>query len=156
MEAKDYLNFIVHEIHTTVVATVDDAGLPVTCAIDMMDSDGNSLYFLTAKGKSFYERLKKREYLSLTGMKGKDTMSCTAVSVRGKVRELGAEQAIPESGFIAIFPTFMKSTESMTSIPAAFIPMKRLRNIGHGGAAIFITTAMIYLRASHIQTCWSW
>ena len=28
MEAKDYLNFIVHEIHTTVVATVDDAGQP--------------------------------------------------------------------------------------------------------------------------------
>lgn len=94
MEAEDYLNFIVHDIHTTVVATVDDAGLPVTCAIDMMDSDGSSLYFLTAKGKSFYERLKKREYLSLTGMKGKDTMSCTAVSVRGKVRELGAEQAM--------------------------------------------------------------
>lgn len=51
MEAKDYLYFIVHDIHTTVVATVDDAGLPVTCAIDMMDSDGNSLYFPTAKGK---------------------------------------------------------------------------------------------------------
>ncbi len=92
MEAKDYLYFIVHDIHTTIVATVDDAGLPATCAIDMMDSDGNSLYFLTAKGKSFYERLKKKRYLSLTGIKGKDTMSCTAVSVRGKVRELGAEK----------------------------------------------------------------
>jgi len=65
MEAKEYLYFIVHDIHTTVVATADDAGLPVTCAIDMMDSDGNSLYFLTAKGKSFYERLKKKEYLLL-------------------------------------------------------------------------------------------
>lgn len=40
-----------------------NAGLPVTCAIDMMDSDGNSLYFLTAKGKSFYERLKKKAVL---------------------------------------------------------------------------------------------
>lgn len=93
MKAADYLNFIVHEIHTTVVATVDDGNLPVTCAIDMMDSDENGLYFLTAKGKSFYERLKKRGYLSLTGMKGEDTMSCTAVSVRGQVKELGAEKA---------------------------------------------------------------
>lgn len=91
METKDYLHFIVHEIHTTVVATVDDAGLPVTCAIDMMDNDENSLYFLTAKGKNFYERLKKRRYLSLTGMKGEDTMSRVAVSVQGKVRELGRE-----------------------------------------------------------------
>lgn len=30
METKDYLSYIVHEIHTTIVATVDDEGLPVT------------------------------------------------------------------------------------------------------------------------------
>ena len=53
----DYLSFLVHEIHTAVVATVDDEGLPVTAAIDMMDCDENSLYFLTARGKSFYDRL---------------------------------------------------------------------------------------------------
>lgn len=88
MELKDYFHFIVHEIHSVVAATIDDFGLPVTCAVDMMDADENGLYFLTAKGKNFYDRLKKREYLSLTGMRGKDTMSCVAVSVRGKVREL--------------------------------------------------------------------
>ncbi len=71
------------------MATVDDAGLPVTCAVDIMDSDEKGLYFLTAKGKGFYDRLKKREYIALTGMKGEDTMSCVAVSVRGKVCELG-------------------------------------------------------------------
>lgn len=37
MNASDYLRYIVDEIHFTVVATVDDNGLPVTCAIDMMD-----------------------------------------------------------------------------------------------------------------------
>ena len=59
----DYLSFLVHEIHTAVVATVDDEGLPVTAAIDMMDCDENSLYFLTARGKSFYDRLKKAVFL---------------------------------------------------------------------------------------------
>ena len=39
MESKDYLAYLVEKIHTTVVATVDDAGLPVTAAIDMMDAD---------------------------------------------------------------------------------------------------------------------
>lgn len=91
MEAKDYLAYIVNEIHTTIVATVDDEGLPVTAAIDMMDSDENGLYFLTAKGKGFYDRLKKRGFLALTAIKGQDTMSSVAVSVRGKVRELGYE-----------------------------------------------------------------
>jgi len=92
MTAKDYLRYVVDEIHTTVVATVDNEGLPVTAAIDMMDADDSGLYFLTAKGKGFYDRLRKREYLALTAMKGDDTMSSVAVSIRGKVRELGYEK----------------------------------------------------------------
>lgn len=95
METKGYLNYIVHEIHRTIVATVDDEGLPVTAAIDMMDCDDNSLYFLTAKGKGFYDRLIKRQFLAFTAMKGEDTMSTVAVSIRGKVRELGYAR-IPE------------------------------------------------------------
>lgn len=89
MTIREYFSFIVDEIHSTVIATVDDNGLPVTCAIDMMDFDENGLYFLTAKGKGFYDRLKKQGFIALTGMRGKDTLSCVAVSVRGKVREVG-------------------------------------------------------------------
>ena len=91
MEAKDYLDYICRVIHTAVVATVDDAGRPVTAAIDMMDSDGSSLYFLTATGKSFYDRLKNRGELALTALRGEDTMSSVAVSLQGQVRELGPE-----------------------------------------------------------------
>ena len=89
---ESYFRYLVNEIHTTVVATIDDEGLPVTAAIDMMDCDADGLYFLTAKGKSFYERLKKRGFLAFTGIKGEDTMSSVAVSVRGKVRELGFDR----------------------------------------------------------------
>ena len=93
--AESYCRYLVNEIHTTVVATIDDEGLPVTAAIDMMDCDADGLYFLTAKGKSFYDRLKKRGFLAFTGIKGEDTMSSVAVSVRGKVRELGFDR-IPD------------------------------------------------------------
>lgn len=85
----NYLKYLTEEIHTVVTATADDQGFPVTCAIDMMDADESGLYFLTAKGKGFYDRLKRRGYMALTGVKGEDTMSCAAVSVRGKVCELG-------------------------------------------------------------------
>ena len=78
-----------NEIHTTIGGTVDDEDLPVTAAIDMMDSDEDGLYFLTAKGKGFYDRLIKRGFLALTAIRGQDTMSSVAVSVRGKVKELG-------------------------------------------------------------------
>lgn len=90
MTAAEVLHYLQREIHTTVAATTDKDGLPVTCAIDMMDADGNGLYFLTARGKGFYNRLKKDGYMALTGMKGEDTMSSVAVSVRGRVKELGS------------------------------------------------------------------
>ena len=95
MTTAHYFRYLVDEIHTTIVATVDDDGLPVTAAIDMMDCDGESLYFLTAKGKGFYDRLIKRGFLALTALRGEDTMSSAALSVRGKVRELGNGK-IPE------------------------------------------------------------
>ena len=93
--AEMCLRYLAEEIHTAVVATVDEEGLPVTAAIDMMDSDENSLYFLTAKGKGFYDRLIRRRFLALTAVKGETTMSSAAVSLRGRVRELGSEK-IPE------------------------------------------------------------
>ena len=89
MTAVEILNYLQQVIHTTVAATTDRYGLPVTCAVDMMDADESGLYFLTAKGKGFYNRLKESGYMALTGMKGEDTMSCVAVSVSGKVKELG-------------------------------------------------------------------
>lgn len=86
-----YLKYLVEEIHTTVMATADNNGLPITCAVDIMDYDENGLYFLTAKGKSLYERLKQRGYVALTGIKGNDTLSRVAVSVNGRVEEIGSE-----------------------------------------------------------------
>ena len=52
MKYTDYFAFLVDEIHSVIAATTDETGLPVTCAIDMMDWDENGLYFLTAKGKT--------------------------------------------------------------------------------------------------------
>lgn len=87
----NYLKYLVEEIHTTVMATLDDNALPVTCAVDIMDYDESGLYFLTAKGKNLYERLKRKEYVALTGIKGSDTLSCAAISLRGKTQEIGSE-----------------------------------------------------------------
>ena len=85
------LKYIVEQIHTVVAATTDESGEPVTCAMDIMDSDADGLYFLTAKGKYFYGRLKKQGRIAFTGIKGESTMSCVAVSVRGEVREIGTD-----------------------------------------------------------------
>ena len=118
LKAESYLRYIVNEIHTTIVATVDDEGLPVTAAIDMMDADENGLYFLIARGKSFYDRLKKRGFLALTALKGEDTMTSVAVSVRGKVRELGNDRIRELFNKNLYMYTIYPTEESMKALTA--------------------------------------
>lgn len=117
MEALDFFEIIQNDVHSTVIATVDDDGFPVTCVIDIMDYDSDGLYFLTAKGKNFYNRLIDRKYLSLTGMKGSDTMHCISVSLRGKVREIGNKrlgQLIDKNPYMnEIYPT-VQSKQALT------------------------------------------
>ena len=77
----NYLKKLVEEFHSTVVATIDHKGLPQTRAIDMMLYDEKGLYFLTAKGKDFYQQLINQHYISLTALKNKK-----AISLKGKVK----------------------------------------------------------------------
>lgn len=93
METAQYLKIICEEIHSVVVATLDQEGHPVTRVIDMMLHDDSSLYFLTAKGKEFYRQLMDQKYFSLSGMSGGEgSMSKKAVSVHGNVRNIGKEK----------------------------------------------------------------
>ncbi len=92
MSVQEYFDFIVNRIHSAVFATIDSKRRPVTCAIDIMDYDESGLYFLTAKGKNFYDRLKANENIAFTAMKGENTLSCVAVSVQGKVKEIGRDK----------------------------------------------------------------
>lgn len=92
MTTTDILNLLQKEIHSTVFATVDRDGMPQTCVIDLMLLDENGLYFLTAKGKRFYERLMERGDVAVSGMKGQNTRSTVAISLRGKVKSVGQER----------------------------------------------------------------
>lgn len=92
MTTTDIFNILQGEIHSTVFATLDQNGLPQTCVIDLMLADESGLYFLTARGKSFYDRLTARPFVAVSGMKGADTLSTIAVSVRGAVRSIGNDR----------------------------------------------------------------
>ena len=92
MTVHDIFNILQKDIHSAVFATLDENGLPQTCVIDLMLADEDGLYFLTARGKSFYDRLMARPFVALSGMKGTDTLSTAAISVRGAVRNIGRER----------------------------------------------------------------
>lgn len=92
MTTTEFLTYLQKDIHSAVFATVDENGLPQTCVIDLMLLDENGLYFLTAKGKRFYEHLIERSYVAVSGMKGQDTRSTVAISLQGKVKSVGQER----------------------------------------------------------------
>ncbi|MDD3570363.1 MAG: 4Fe-4S binding protein [Lachnospiraceae bacterium] len=93
MNTKKYLEILKNEIHSTVFATVDEEGLPCARVIDIMLTDKNSLYFLTAKGKMFYHQLMNKKYVAISGMTNEPgTMHKKSISVRGKIKNIGSER----------------------------------------------------------------
>ena len=109
MVTKDYLRILREEIHSTVIATVDGEGRPVTRVIDIMLTDENSLYFITAKGKAFYTQLMENPYIAISGMcGGEGTMNKKAISVRGKAVNIGSarlKEVFEQSPYMAeIYP----------------------------------------------------
>lgn len=115
MTSQTYLKVLSEEIHSVVVATIDDNGLPATRVIDVMLYDEEGLYFLTAKGKSFYAQLMKQAYVSLSGMtKGQGTMSKKAVSLTGSIRNIGTEKLdeifAKNPYMVEIYPTLESRT----------------------------------------------
>lgn len=92
MTYDECFEYIVKNIHTVILSTVNEKGYPITCAIDVMDFDKQGLYFLTAKGKSLYTRLKGNEHIAFTAVKGNSTLSSIAISIQGNVKEIGNDK----------------------------------------------------------------
>ncbi|MBO5093257.1 MAG: 4Fe-4S binding protein [Lachnospiraceae bacterium] len=87
MQTRDYLKLLVEEIHSAVIATIGADGHPQTRVIDMMLWDDKGVYFLTARGKAFYEQLMGQNYISLSATKDQ-----YSVSLRGKIVNIGSEK----------------------------------------------------------------
>ena len=92
MRAEEILLTLQKDIHTVIMATNDENNNPITCAIDIMLCENSKLYFLTARGKAFYNRLMKNKFGALTGIKGESTMTSVAISLQGKVRNIGSNK----------------------------------------------------------------
>ena len=83
----DYLKMLVEEFHSTTVATLGEDGHPQTRVIDMMHHEEDGVYFLTARGKAFYQQLMEQMYIAVSATKDKK-----AISLRGKVKNIGSEK----------------------------------------------------------------
>lgn len=110
MRTADYLKILKDEIHSVVFATIDENGLPDARVVDIMLIDSDSLYFITAKGKAFYRQLMEQKFAAISGMTdGKSSLDKKAVSVRGKIRNIGnkkLEEVFAENPYMnEIYPS---------------------------------------------------
>ena len=87
MTNNEYLKMLVEDFHSTMVATIGADGHPQTRVIDMMLWDEKGVYFLTARGKAFYDQLMEQMYIALSATKDKK-----AISLRGKIENIGSEK----------------------------------------------------------------
>ena len=87
MTKMDYLKLLVDEIHSTTVATIGSDGHPQTRIIDMMYYDEEGVYFLTAKGKAFFDQLMDQQYVAISATKDKiSALSGELKQLRGEVK----------------------------------------------------------------------
>ena len=68
MDKKQFLEDII-KIHSVSVATIDSNGKPTIRIIDMIHIEDDCLYFLTARGKNFYQEITKDNYIALSCQK---------------------------------------------------------------------------------------
>ena len=87
MDFVNDLTRIVRDVQRVVIATVDDAGMPETRAVEMLDADAEGLYFIVDRTTAFYAQLMARKSLAFTGVQGASYGECATVTLRGRVRK---------------------------------------------------------------------
>ncbi|MBQ4178067.1 MAG: 4Fe-4S binding protein [Lachnospiraceae bacterium] len=86
MDTQHYFDLL-REIRDTSMATVARDGTPRIRIIDTMLTKDHKLYFLTARGKEFYQELMRTGQVAVTGLNER----WETVRLRGKVRNIGHE-----------------------------------------------------------------
>lgn len=87
MTADQFLDLLVNAFQSVVFGTVDSNGNPHTNVADLELKDGNKLIFATSYKKAFYNRLKAHPRISLTALKGDETMNSVGMILDGTVKE---------------------------------------------------------------------
>lgn len=87
MDAQTCLHML-REIREAAFATVDEKGFPQVRIIDVMMTEGNHLYFCTARGKDFYRQLTENGRVAITSMNQKYQM----IRLSGTARRLDEQK----------------------------------------------------------------
>lgn len=84
----EFLELIVEGFQSVVFGTVDKNGDPHTNVADIEVRDGNKLIFATTYQKAFYNRLKNHPKISITALKGNETLESVGFTLDGIAEEV--------------------------------------------------------------------
>lgn len=84
----EFLSLIVNSFQSVVFGTVDRLGNPHTNVADIEIKEKNKLFFSTTYQKAFYHRLQNHPRISITALKGKETMDSVGFTLDGIAKEV--------------------------------------------------------------------
>ncbi|KRL90257.1 pyridoxamine 5'-phosphate oxidase family protein [Lactobacillus kalixensis] len=84
----EFLSLIVDSFQSVIFGTVDENGDPHTNVADIEVKNSDKLIFATTYQKAFYNRLKNHPRISITGLKGDETLSSVGFTLDGLVQEV--------------------------------------------------------------------
>lgn len=82
-----FLQLILDCFQSVVFGTVDENGNPHTNVADIEIKDGGQLIFATTYQKAFYSRLKNHPHVSITALKGDETLNSVGLTLDGEAHE---------------------------------------------------------------------
>lgn len=85
---NDFLDLIVACFHSAIFGTVDQNGDPHTSIVDLDFKDDGRLIFATTNEKNFYRNIKRNNRVSLTALRGRETLSSIGFTLKGYVEEI--------------------------------------------------------------------
>lgn len=84
----EFLQLIVDSFQSVVFGTVDQNGNPFTNVADIEVIDDDKLIFSTTYEKPFYHRLKNHPRISITALKGNETLDSVGFTLIGNAQEV--------------------------------------------------------------------
>lgn len=88
LSTDEFLSLIVNSFQSVVFGTVDKNGDPHTNVADIELKEGNKLIFSTTYQKAFYQRLKYHPRISITALKGDETLDSVGFTLDGIAKEV--------------------------------------------------------------------
>src|SRR5699024_1432947 len=84
----EFLDLIVDCFHSVIFGTVDQNGDPHTNIIDIDFNEDGRLIFATTNQKSFYRHIKGHNKVSITALRGRETLTSISFTLEGYVDEV--------------------------------------------------------------------